>query len=113
MLSFDLVCHVSTGIDTTLGKLWQCDLEPLLDRLEHLLICVAADKGNAETLGTETASTTNTMKVAVGIAGKVVIDGQIDTFDIDTTAEDVGCDANALFKLLEFLVAVDAIFNIS
>ena len=48
------------------------------------------------------------MQVAVRIAGKIVVDRQVDTFDIDTTAENVSRDANALVEFLEFLVAFDA-----
>lgn len=47
------------------------------------------------------------MEVAVSVAGEIVIDGEIDALDINTTAKDVGGNANALVKFFEFLVAFD------
>jgi hypothetical protein len=68
---------------------------------------LAADEGDTETLGTETTSTTDAMKVGVGIARKIVVDGKVDTLDIDTTTEDVGSDTDTLVELFELLVALD------
>lgn len=48
------------------------------------------------------------MQVGIGIGGKIVVDGQVDTLDIDTTTEDISGDADTLVELLEFLVALDA-----
>jgi hypothetical protein len=88
-------------------NLRQSDFESLLDGLEHLLVLLAADEGDTETLGTETTSTTDTMKVGVGIARKIVVDGEVDTLNIDTTTEDVSGDTDTLVELLELLVALD------
>jgi hypothetical protein len=90
-----------------LANLRQSDFESLLDCLEHLLVLLAADEGDTETLGTETTSTTDAMKVGIGIARKIVVDGKVDTLDIDTTTEDVGSDTDALVELFELLVALD------
>ena len=51
----------------------------------------------------------NTMQVAVRISWCVVVDDNIDTLDINTTAEDVGGDENTLLERLELLVASNAI----
>lgn len=93
--------------DTDRANLRQSDFESLLDGLEHLLVLLAADKGDTETLGTETTSTTDAVKVRVGITRKIVVDGKVDTLDIDTTTKDVGSDTDTLVELLEFLVAFD------
>ena len=69
---------------------------------------LAADKGDTETLGTETTSTTDAVKVRVGITREIVVDGKVDTLDIDTTTEDVGSDTDTLVELLELLVTLDA-----
>lgn len=94
---------------TTLGEhdLRQGHFETLLNGLQNSLVIFVADKGDGETLGTETTSTTNTMKVRVGIGGQVVVDGEIDALDIDTTAEDVSGNTDTLVELLELLVAFD------
>jgi hypothetical protein len=89
------------------GYVRKSNLEALLNLLENLLIILVADEGDGETLGSETTGTTDTVQVGVGIGGKVVVDGQVDTLDIDTTTEDVSGNANALVELLELLVALD------
>jgi hypothetical protein len=48
------------------------------------------------------------MQVGICVLGQVVVDGQINLLDIDTTAEDVGGDTDALVEILELLVALDA-----
>jgi len=48
------------------------------------------------------------MQIGVGIARKVVIDGEIDTLDIDTAAKDVSGHTDTLVELLELFVAFDA-----
>ena len=45
------------------------NLEPLLNRLQHLLISLTADERDRETFGSETAGTTNTMEVGIGVTG--------------------------------------------
>lgn len=93
----------------TMGQrdLRQSHLETLLNFLEDLLIVLVADEGDRQTLGTETTGTADTVEVGVRISGQVVVDSEVDTLDIDTTAEDVGGNANALVELLELLVAFD------
>lgn len=93
-------------------NLRQGNLESLLDGLENLLVLLAADKGDTETLGTETTSTTDTMEVRVGITGKIVVDGKVNTLDIDTTTEDVSGDTDTLVELLELLVTLDTVGDV-
>jgi hypothetical protein len=68
---------------------------------------VGRDKRDGKTLGTETTSTTDTMKIRVGISRQVVVDSQVDTFDINTTTKDIGGNADTLVELLEFFVPAD------
>ena len=83
------------------------DLESLLDSLQNLLVLLSADEGDGKTLGAESTSTTHTMQVRVGISRHVVVDGKIDTFNINTTAENIGGDTDTLFEFLELLVPFD------
>lgn len=83
------------------------NLEPLLDILEDLLVVLVAHEGNGETLGTETTGTTDAVEVGVGIGGQIVVDGQVDTLDINTTAENVSGHTDTLVELLELLIAFD------
>ena len=48
------------------------------------------------------------MKVRVSIPRKIVVDGKVDTLDIDTTAEHICGDTDTLVELLELLVSLDA-----
>jgi hypothetical protein len=104
-----LLGHVALDIDTRLGVLGQLDAEPLLNLSKDLLVLLGADEADRHTLGTETTGTTDTVEVAVGIGGQVVVDGQVDTLNIDTTTKDVSGDANALLEVLELLVALDTL----
>lgn len=101
--------HVGAGIDPALGELRKGNFKSLLDILQHLLIRFTAHKGDRDTLGSETASTTNPMQVRVGIAGQIIVDGQVDTLYIDTTAKDVSGDTDTLVELLELLVTLDTL----
>jgi hypothetical protein len=89
------------------------DFEALLNLLENLLVLLAADKGNGQALGTETAGTTDSVQVGAGISRQIVVDGQVDTLDIDTTSKDVSGNADTLLELLELLVAADTLEVVS
>ena len=87
----------------------QGDLETLLNLLQDLLVLVGAHERDGETLGTETASTADSVKIRAGICRKVIVDGQVDPFNVDTTTEDIRRDADALLKLLKLLVTLDTV----
>ena len=106
-----LVSHVCACINAFLREFGEGDVKPLLNLLEDVIVIRAADERDAEALGAEAACTTNTMKVRVGIGRKVVVDGKIDFFDIDATAEDVGSDADTLVEVLELFVAFDTVIG--
>ena len=50
------------------------------------------------------------MKVRVSVAGEIIVDGQVDTLDINTTTEDIGGHADSLVELLELLIALDTVY---
>jgi hypothetical protein len=85
------------------------NFKSLLNLLEHLLVILIADERDGETLGTETTGTTDTVQVRVGIAGKIVVDGQVDSLDINTTTKHVGGDTDTLVELLELFVTFDTV----
>lgn len=88
-------------------NLRQRDLETLFHLLQHLLILVAAHKRDADTLCPESPSATDAMQIGVRVGWKVVVDRDIDFLDVDPTAEDVGCDADALLEVFELFVSFD------
>ena len=48
------------------------------------------------------------MKVSVCILGQVIVNGQVDLLDIDTTAKNIGSNADPLVEFFELLVAFNA-----
>lgn len=84
-------------------------METILNFFDDTLISVTADKRDTETLGTETTSTADTMKIRVSISRQIVVDGQVDALNINTTAKDVGGNADTLVEFLEFLVPLDTV----
>jgi hypothetical protein len=105
--------HVGACLDTFRRVLRDLRLEARLNVLEHLLVLIAGEERDGQALGTESTRTTDTMEVRVSIGGHVVVDCEVDALDIDTTAEDIGRDADALVEFFEFLVALDAAMVIS
>ena len=85
------------------------DFEALLDVLEDSLIVRVADERDAETLGTETTRTTDTVKIRVGLVRHVVVDSNIDTLNVDTTTEDISRNADTSLEILELLVSLDTL----
>ena len=102
--------RIYTEEDSNLRK---GDFESLLDILEDLFVLLAANERDGQTLGTETAGTTDTVEVGVGIGRHVVVDGKVNALNIDTTAENVSGNADTLIELLELLVAADTETSIS
>jgi len=49
------------------------------------------------------------VKVRVGVVGHVVVDGEVDALNINTTTEDISSNADALVEFLELLVTVDTV----
>ena len=47
------------------------------------------------------------MQVTVSVRRAIIVDDDVDTFDIDTTTEDIGCHENTLFKGFECRVTSD------
>lgn len=99
--------HVGGAVDAFLRVVGDLGIETLLNLLENRLVRLTANERDRQTLGSETSSTTHTMEIGVGIGREIVVDGQIDTLDIDSTTKDVSGNADALVELLEFLVALD------
>lgn len=107
-----LVVHVGAGIDTLLRKLRKRDLKTLFNRLQDSLVFGAADERDTETLGSETTGTTDTVEVRVSLIGHIVVDGDVDTLNIDTTSEDISGDTDTGLEILELLVALDTISSL-
>ena len=113
--------------DTPWRVLLNLLIEPRLNRLDNRLIPLTAHKAHRQTLGSEPACTTHTVQVSVGrllegglvrAAGisrrvrHIVVDGDVDTLNVDAAAEDVGADADTVLEVLEVLVALNAVRSV-
>lgn len=94
------------GADEILRNL---SFESLLNLLQDILVGLAAHKWDWDTLGSETPGTTDTMKVWVGICWEIVVNGEVDTLDIDTTSKNIRGNANTLVELLEFSITFNTV----
>jgi hypothetical protein len=109
-----------------LRQLGDSNLEPGLNLLHDFLIGVRGNEGNGKTLGTEATSTAkrvmsrratsqvimhlpNTVEVAVGVGRAVIVDDNVDAFDIDATTKDISRDQDALLKGFEGCVPLDTV----
>jgi hypothetical protein len=61
-----------------------------LDRVKSGEIIGGANEGNSEALGSESASTTDSVQVAVGLLGHVEVEDYVDLLNIDAATENVG-----------------------
>ena len=90
-----------------MGNLRKSNFESLFNRFQNLLVGISADERNRQTLSTESTRTADTVEVRISISGKIVVDCEVDTLNIDTTAEDISGNTDALVEVLELLVAFD------
>jgi hypothetical protein len=112
-LQQDLGVHVEAGVDTILRELRNGKGEALLNRLENFLIFRAADEGDTETLGSETSSTTDTVKVRISLVGHVVVDGDVDALNINATTKDVSRHTDTGLEVFELFVALDTVSSLA
>jgi hypothetical protein len=49
------------------------------------------------------------VEVGVGIGGEIVVDGEVNALDINTTTEDISSDTDSLVELLKLLVTLDTV----
>lgn len=78
------------------GQFGDVDIEAILDIIQDLRIILVRHECDGETFGTETTSTRNTMQVGVRILGHVVVEHDVDTFNVHATTEEIGGDQDAL-----------------
>lgn len=121
--SVKILSLTTLHVDTALWVLLNLLLEARLNSLDDLLVSLRADEADGNALGTETTGTSDTVEVCVSGRGErllgqrvdllrgglwhVVVDGQVDALDIDTTTENVCADTDTLVVVLEGGVALD------
>ncbi len=107
---------VSRGVNS-IREFFDLDQESILDFLEDLLVVFSRGKGDCETFGAESSRTSNlgkvrnkTYSVEVGVRafGHVIVNDDIDSFDVNSSSEDVSSNHDSLFEVLEDLVSLNS-----
>ena len=86
-------------------------LEMALHLIDNLLIDVGGDEGDGNALGSETTDTADTTEVTIGVTRKIVVDDNIDTFNINsTTTKEIGGNQDTSVEFFEGIVLGNAFF---
>lgn len=85
-------------------------MESALDAFEDLLVFFRGDEGNGLTLSFETSSSADSVHVVLSGSGHVEVDDQVDSFDIDTSSEEISHDQDSVLAFLELVVDTGTVF---
>lgn len=98
------------GVEINFLRKWgDVDFESALDIVQHGCILLVRHECDTKTLGTETTGTAHSVQIGVGTVRHIVVDDNVDSFNIDTTAKDISGNHDTLLKILERLVALDTL----
>jgi len=103
VLSLTLGClrrHVSGRLNLVRKRL-DGDSEAVLNLLKDGLVLIRGNECDGETLGAESAGTADAVEVCVCVGGHVVVEDNVNTLEVNTSAEDVGRDKNTRAVVLE------------
>merc|ERR1711931_215433 len=78
--------------------------ESFLNRLENLVIFIIGNERDSQTLGTKSTSSGDTMKICVRIFRHIIIEDDVDSFNIHTTTKQIGGNQNTALEIFKFLI---------
>lgn len=78
--------------------------------LEDFFVLFGGYEGDGEIFGIEMFSMIDMVEVGIGISGYVVVDSEVDLFDIDIMVENVGGYVDMFVEFFEFFVFFDMFF---
>lgn len=107
--NLSLGVDVGRGLDV-FGEFRNSDFESGLDLFEHFEVFVGGDESDSEAFGAETASPADPMEVLVGIVRDVVVDDDVDPFNVNAAAKKISSDHDAFVEVLELFVFFDSFF---
>ena len=79
----------------------------LKGNFNNICVCIIRKQSYMTHLGTKSTSPSNSVEVSVGILGHVVVEYNVDTFNVHTTAKQVGGHQDTLLEILELLVPTE------
>jgi len=100
--------HVCSNIDLV-RKLVDGNFEARLDFFENSRVFLGRNESDCQTLGSETTRTANSVQVSVVVSGHIVVDDDIDTFEVNTTAKDVGRHKKSAISFFKLIVSFDSL----
>ena len=80
-----------------------------MNLVKDSLVFIRAREGDCETLGSESASTSNSVEVRVSAFGHVVVEDNVDLLNVNASPEDLCGDQNAVLELLESFIDLDSL----
>lgn len=78
-----------------------------MNGLQGIFVGLFGHEGDRQAFGTETASSAHSVEISVVILRHVVVNDDVDTFNIDASTQDVSGHHDAELEVLEFLVVFD------
>ena len=102
-LFFYLSAHVSRHIDLV-RKFRNIHFKSSLHLIQVFLVRFTANKRNRNTFGTETTRTTDTVQELISVVGEVIVDHNVHSLNINTTAKQIRRDQDTSFEVLEGFV---------
>ena len=76
----------------------------LKGNFNNICVCIIRKQSYMTHLGTKSTSSSNSVEVSVCILGHVVVEYNVDTLNVHTTAKQVGGHQDTLLEILELLV---------
>ena len=61
-------------------------------------------------LGTKSTSSSDTMKICIGVFWHIIVENNVDSFNIHTTSKQVSGDQDTTLEIFEFLVSGKTFF---
>jgi len=101
--------HVSRHVNFV-RKFRNINFKSTLHLFQYPLICFTWNEWYCNTFGSKTPCTSNAMEKLVAVIRKVIVDNNIDPFNINTTPKQISCDQDSGIEFLEWLLFCDALF---
>lgn len=81
-----------------------------MDLLERFFIFIFSHEGDGQPFGAESPGSSHSVQISVAVFRHVIIDHNVDAFDINASAQDVSGHHDAVLERLKVLVVFDTVF---
>merc|ERR1719373_352982 len=95
--------NVGRQIDLV-GKFGDVDLEPLLDLVQNLGVRLVGNKCDGQSLSSKSSGSSYSVQICVGILWHVVVEYDVDSLDVHSSAEQIGGNQDTLLEILKLLI---------